>query len=393
MALGARNCVEWDTVAEILGRIERIRLDSVFEPKLVYTLTGAFMHFRLSSARATFAAASALGCLLTACLGIPQAQAQFVCVDQTISTHGSTASGGSNVACGITANATGAASANVALGALAIASGANSRNVAIGTVALSAGNGSNNIATGWFSDASGDGSNNIATGNTAIASGAGSNNIAIGNSANASGTGTNNTAVGNQSTATGANSSAFGNGASATFANSAAFGNGAVATAANQQVFGTASNSYTMTGLTTTSTAAQSGPLQIVTSDSSGTLGTNTAAGLGLATTSQVNAINSQLGVINQEIGGINARLADLDNRTTKAFNGTAMAFAMAGTPWLLPQERFAVSMDWGTFQGTNGLALNAAMRLGTNVQANGGVAYGLNGGGAGGRAGVRVGF
>jgi len=33
--------------------------------------------------------------------------------------------------------------------------------------------------------------------------------------------------------------------------------------------------------------------------------------------------------------------------------------------------------MDWGTFQGTNAVALNAALRLGTNVQANGGLAYG----------------
>ena len=88
-----------------------------------------------------------------------------------------------------------------------------------------------------------------------------------------------------------------------------------------------------------------------------------------------------------------NARINDLDGRTTKALNGVSMAFAMGGTPWLLPTERFAVSMDWGTFQGTNALALTAAVRLGTNVQANGGLAYGANGGGAGGRAGVRVGW
>ena len=53
-----------------------------------------------------------------------------------------------------------------------------------------------------------------------------------------------------------------------------------------------------------------------------------------------------------------NARINDLDGRTTKALNGVSMAFAIAGTPWLLPTERFAVSMDWGTFQGTNALAL-----------------------------------
>jgi hypothetical protein len=106
-----------------------------------------------------------------------------------------------------------------------------------------------------------------------------------------------------------------------------------------------------------------------------------------------INAINSQLAGINSQIGGINTRLNDLDGRTTKALNGVSMAFAMGGTPWLLPTERFAVSMDWGTFQGTNAVALNAALRVGTNVQANGGLAYGANGGGAGGRAGVRVGW
>ena len=42
---------------------------------------------------------------------------------------------------------------------------------------------------------------------------------------------------------------------------------------------------------------------------------------------------------------------------------------------------------------GTNALALTAAYRLGTNVQANGGLAYGANGGGVGGRVGVRVGW
>jgi hypothetical protein len=142
-----------------------------------------------------------------------------------------------------------------------------------------------------------------------------------------------------------------------------------------------------------TTKGAQNGPLQIVTSDAGGNLATNTAAGLGLATTSQINTINSQLGLINAELGGINGRINDLDNRTTKALNGTSMAFAMSGVPWLERHEKFAVSANWGTFQGTNGLALNAALRLSTNVQANGGIAYGANGGGVGGRAGMRFGW
>ena len=151
--------------------------------------------------------------------------------------------------------------------------------------------------------------------------------------------------------------------------------------------FGTARSTYVAPGITSAaSKAAQSGPLQIVTSDAGGNLATNTAAGLGLASLTDITGINSQ-------IGGINTRINDLDGRTTKALNAVSMAFALAGTPWLVPTERFAVSMDWGTFQGTNALALNAAFRLGTNVQANGGLAYGANGGGAGGRAGVRVGW
>ena len=144
---------------------------------------------------------------------------------------------------------------------------------------------------------------------------------------------------------------------------------------------------YVAPGITSAaSKAAQSGPLEIVASDAGGHLATNTAAGLGLASLTDINAINAQL-------GGMNTRLNDLDGRTTKALNGVSMAFAMGGTPWLLPTERFAVSIDWGTFQSTNAVAINGAVRLGTNVQANGGLAYGANGGGAGGRAGVRVGW
>jgi trimeric autotransporter adhesin len=116
--------------------------------------------------------------------------------------------------------------------------------------------------------------------------------------------------------------------------------------------FGTASNTYVAPGITSAaSKAAQSGPLEIVTSDAGGHLATNTAAGLGLASLTDINAINSQLAGINSQIGGINTRLNDLDGRTTKALNGVSMAFAMGGTPWLLPTERFAVSMAGARFR------------------------------------------
>ena len=126
--------------------------------------------------------------------------------------------------------------------------------------------------------------------------------------------------------------------------------------------------------------------MQIVTSDANGNLATSSLAGLGLASSADINAINGQL-------AGINARLDDLTSRSNKAYTGVAMAFAMAGVPTLLPNESFAMTMNWGNFQSANGLALNAAVRIGNNVQLNGGVGYGPNESLVGGRVGVRVGW
>ncbi|WP_245444248.1 YadA-like family protein [Bradyrhizobium sp. Y36] len=69
------------------------------------------------------------------------------------------------------------------------------------------------------------------------------------------------------------------------------------------------------------------------------------------------------------------------------------MAFAMAGVPTLLPDETFAVTMNYGTFERANGLALNAALRLNRNTQFNGGIGYGPDQRVAGGRVGLRVGW
>ena len=121
-------------------------------------------------------------------------------------------------------------------------------------------------------------------------------------------------------------------------------------------MFGTASNTYTMTGITSAaSRAAQSGPAQLVTSDSAGNLATTTLADLGIASTAALGAINS--------------RLDDLTTRSNRAYNGIAMAFAMADVPTLMPGETLAMTMNYGTFEGTSGLALNAAFRLSDALQ------------------------
>src|SRR5262249_22855769 len=321
---------------------------------------GEAMRIRHKIARATLLTATALGCVVAACIGAPQARAQFVCIGTfnggLALGAGAEATGDGSSACGTFANATGVLA--TATGTFATANG----------FAASAAGGES-LAQGTFANATGAGS--FANGQNATALGG----FSTANGINATALGQSSLALGNASTAIGQGSVAFtgataiGQGAAASFANSTAIGAGAVTTAPNQMAFGTPSSTYVAPGITSAaSKAAQRGPLQIVTSDTGGNLATNTAAGLGLA------SLN--------DLTGINARINDVDGRTTKALNGVSMAFAMAGTPWLLPTQRFP-----------DALALTGAYRLGTNVQANGGLAYGANGGGVGGRAGVRVGW
>jgi hypothetical protein len=69
------------------------------------------------------------------------------------------------------------------------------------------------------------------------------------------------------------------------------------------------------------------------------------------------------------------------------------MAFAMAGVPTVLPHEKFVLTANWGNFEGENGFSALGAMRLGPNLQLNGGVAAGTSGNTFGSRVGVRVGW
>jgi len=277
-----------------------------------------------------------------------------------------------NTAAGADADAHGDGSVNTATGDLADAHGDFSANTVTGTSANASGNSSFNTAAGADANASGDSSRNSATGFSANAGGNSSSNVAVGDHADAHGDNAKNTAVGANAVATGNNSSAFGAGAQAAFVNSAAFGVGAKAMRANQQVFGTASNTYTLPGLTSAaSAAAQSGPTQLVTTDASGNLAATPVANLGLAST-------ADLGVVNQNI--------------RKAYTGVAMALAMQSVT-LLPNEKFAFSTNWGTFESENGAALNAAVRLYRNVQLQAGFAYGFRANTPGGHAGLRFGF
>jgi hypothetical protein len=69
------------------------------------------------------------------------------------------------------------------------------------------------------------------------------------------------------------------------------------------------------------------------------------------------------------------------------------MAFAMAGVPTLLPNEKVAMAFNYGAFEGAHGLAFNIATRINEHIQFNAGIAYGPNEDIAAGRLGLRVGW
>jgi len=78
----------------------------------------------------------------------------------------------------------------------------------------------------------------------------------------------------------------------------------------------------------------------VLTTDSAGNLGTSSFSTL---------AASRGGGIIDPN--ALNASLGHLDHRVDKAFTGVAMSFAMAGVPTVLPNEKFVLTTNWGTFQ------------------------------------------
>lgn len=308
-------------------------------------------------------------------------------LESTALGQNSTASGTNASALGRLAQATGTASTGV--GTAAAATGTSST----ATGALAQATADYTTAVGQAANASGQQATALGFSSTASATAA----TALGEQASASGdystavgkdaqvtnqystavgalagtSGDNGTALGYLSSA-GQNATALGQGTTAGFANSTAIGQGAATTADNQIMLGTATNTYTAPGITSSaSTAAQTGTREIVTTDSSGNLASDTAAGLGLASTADISALQQDV------------------SRNTE---GVAMAMALGGIPTVLPVDtNRAISASWGTFGGKNALAVGGSARLHNNIFLNGGGALGTRGRGsnAGGRAGL----
>ena len=253
-------------------------------------------------------------------------------------------------------------------------SGASAAASSLDCGANAAANGTNSLAFGPNASA-GDSSDAVGANATA-----GTNSVALGTNAAA---GTNSVALGQGAQALGVGSTAIGPGASTgSFNNAMAIGNGAVATRDNQVMIGTASNTYTAPGITSAaSQAAQSGPLQVVTTDANGNLASD-----GGALFSNINILNSQIARINQNLDQLNNDVKRLDG-------GVAMAMALGGV-YLPEHQRFAIHTNVGFFNGSQAIGVQAIGRINQTFTANGGVAYDLNGrAGVGGRVGISAGW
>ncbi len=273
-----------------------------------------------------------------------------------------------------------------------------------GGAAPSSASGANAVAGGYGANASGGSTTALGTGAratqfgaTAIGAGAvasgdpttavGFNAAATGAEASAFGafaqaTGDNSTALGRSASA-GGNATAIGVGATAGQADSVALGAGVTTTRANQVAIGTAGQTYTLAGIASVSSlAAQSGPTGFVTTDANGNLA---ATSIGPGT---VAALEGRVGSLENRAASLEGNVIQLRRDMKRGFEGTAIAMAMGGAI-LPPGKNYALSGGWGTFRGENAFAVSGVARLSDNVFAQGGVGFGTDRGGVGGRAGL----
>uniref|UniRef100_UPI0024DE2708 YadA-like family protein n=1 Tax=Parerythrobacter aestuarii TaxID=3020909 RepID=UPI0024DE2708 len=194
---------------------------------------------------------------------------------------------------------------------------------------------------------------------------------------------------------------AVGREANAGFDNSTAIGYQATTTAANQVTLGGTGSSVRI-GDVAASTAAQSGPVEAVTVDGNGVLGTTAVAsaaavrdvqaGLGyLAAVSdqQFSALSGRVSGLENGFANVNFRLDELDESTS---GGIAAAMAFGGT-MIVPESNVSVSVNASTYQGEQGFAGTVTARVAPKVYVSAGVAGSTARNSTGGRVGVAFGF
>ncbi|UIP08291.1 hypothetical protein LY632_04745 [Erythrobacter sp. SDW2] len=291
------------------------------------------------------------------------------------------------------------------MGAGTSASGINA--TAISRFAVASGNntaaiGFNAQATGGSSTAVGGGaiaSSGNATAVGRFASSTGPQSSAVGYEANAGGQ--QSTAVGSEANATGLGSTAIGNTATAAFTNSTAIGALATTTAANQVTIGGTGSSVRI-GDVAASTAAQVGPVQAVTVDASGTLGTTAVASMAAVqdirvgldyiaaiTDAQFDALTGRVSSLENGLAQTNFRLEEMD----KGLSGGIAAAMALGSAVMVPDKAFSIAINAATYGGEQGFSGVLAGRVSDAMVVTAGVTGNTGDDRWGGQVGVAFGF
>jgi len=272
--------------------------------------------------------------------------------------------------------------------------------VAVGTQAQAQGNRS--TALGYQASATANQSMALGAGSSATATGAmglggfssarGDFSTAIGYTAYAPSAYA--TAIGYRAQAQAENTTAIGNNAQARHTGSTAIGQNAVTTANNQVTLGGTGSSVRV-GDIAASTAAQVGPVQAVTVDSNGTLGTTsvaTTAALNEVSGRMMNALavtEDQFAMLDSRVGLLQSRLDGMERETR---GGIAAAMALGGT-MVVPDSNVSFSFNLATYRGEQGYSGTVVARVAPKVYISGGFAGSSAKRSNGGRVGVAFGM
>lgn len=298
-----------------------------------------------------------------------------------------TASGPGAVAIGTASEATSPNS--TAIGQAAVATGSNA--LSVGNYARA--NGDSAVAHGDNAVASGAGA--IAFGSISVSTGASSvalgqnaralrdNALAVGPSALAQAASA--TAVGATAVATGDNATAVGANARATQAGATAVGSGAATTAPNEVALG-GSGSSVRVGDIDASTAAQVGPVDVVTVDQNGTLGRQsvaTSAQFDTVRTSMVGALamaDTQFDALQGRVEGLEGQVGKLfDLATTQRKEmrqGIAAVTALAQPHFPSEAGRTSYASNVGYYRGEVGFSAGFMHRFEGDFGISAGVSH-----------------
>lgn len=205
------------------------------------------------------------------------------------------------------------------------------------------------------------------------------------------------TAVGHGAEAGAREATAIGHGASARHERSVAIGTGAQTTRSDQIMLGSRSSTISAPGLANAPMAWADSPTRtdehaeakaVVAVDAQGNLGHMMPEEL---FASFDRGLDRALPAISERFDAMDTRIEGLSRKIDNTREGVAMALAMAA-PMVANGKRYAVTGQWGTFDGKHAMALSGAMRIGDYpVYVNGGLGVGLIHGNVGGKAGVTV--